>query len=138
MAKKSKAESEAEVLDTPKAPDSASLIDGPVPDTQHGFQNEPGFDIDEVVGELTLTVVRCHSDRNPSPKERVILLTPNGTLRVHDFIMVRRAHGKIIPGDVWTFGESTETRVRNILSRLMLGAREQAFELIKKAFGKAL
>jgi hypothetical protein len=89
-------------------------------DMAHGFQNQDGFTVDSVVGKLELVVVKCHSRFDAEPRERVVMVTPDERIRVHDYVAIRRAHGKMIVGDVWTFGSVTTQRVLKLLERILV------------------
>ena len=102
-------------------------------DHEHGFQNEPGFEIDGVVGELKLTVILCHSARNPQPKERVVMRLPDGSVRVHDHVGVARAHGHQIVHDRWSAQALGIERVVTFVRRLFQSIEVKAIEkLISK------
>ena len=56
----------------------AEVLVGLKLDDKHGFQKQPGFKVDEIVGEISVQVVKCHSSRDKTPKERVVMIMPNG------------------------------------------------------------
>jgi hypothetical protein len=88
-------------MPTPK--DQKALdLEGAEPCQKHGFQNEEGFEVDEVVGEIKVPVILCHSKRHKAPKKRFIMLTPEGTFRVHDYGWIHRRHGRQTVNDRWT------------------------------------
>jgi hypothetical protein len=105
-------------------------------DTEHGFQTEPGFTVDEVIGKLECAVITCHSDLNPEVKQRVVIEVPGPSgkivARVHDFAFIRRAHGSQIIGDVWTFGMVTKARVLTIVKRILGALEVDLIEKLKK------
>ena len=101
--------------------------------TEHGFQRSAGFMIDGVVGELKLTVVKCHSSRDPEIKERVIMQLPNGDLRVHDYIGVRRCHGHQIACDIWSGMNVAKSRILSFVAKILKGINQDILgKLIEK------
>ena len=98
-----------------------------------GFQNEPGFEIDEIVGHLKIPIIKCHSRRHPTPKERVVMLLPDGkTVRIHDYVMIRRCHGKEVVGDVWSLARVGVERALEFAKRLINGIGEKAIVKLAK------
>lgn len=86
------------------------------PDDEQGYQDDPGFVVDGVVGKLEIPVVLCHTKGNPTPKERVVILDGDGKYRVHDYIAVRRVSGKQVAADVWMLGQSGINKLVAILA----------------------
>ena len=99
---------------------------------KRGFQKEKGFEIDEVVGEISIPVVLCHSRQHKKPKERVLMPSPDGAIRVHDYIMIARSHGKQIPGDRWSFAKSFGKRLMTILGRVLTLYKASSMKKMKK------
>jgi hypothetical protein len=95
-------------------------------DETHGFQNEPGFEVDEVAGILQAIVVRCHSQRNPTPKERILVFLPSGpngkvVARVHDYVGIRRVHGRQMIHDLFSGINFARDRVFELLKKTTIG-----------------
>lgn len=92
-------------------------------DTQHGFQREPGFKVDEVVGQLSVLIVKCSSDRSPVPKRRVVMLLPGPEqtwlMRVHGYVGICRDRGKQVVHDRWSLGRSLLDRFRDLCVRTL-------------------
>lgn len=105
-------------------------------DPSHGFQNEPGFQIDDVVGEIRLKVVMCHSLRRPQPKQRVVMLMPDGeSIRVHDYVGVSRAHGVQVVHDRWSLVRVGKDRVLEFFRRLVRGIGDLALARLSQKLG---
>lgn len=103
--------------------DATDWPENAVWDTQHGFQREPGFKVDGVVGQLSVLVVECSSDRHPTPKRRVVMLLtgPEQTwlMRCHDWVGICRDRGKMIVHDRWSLGRSLLDRFRDLCIRTL-------------------
>lgn len=104
-------------------------------DRAHGFQRERGFAVDEIVGELVVPVVLCHSDEHPAPAQRVVMFTVDGKVRVHDYLAVGRAHGRQIVGDKWTWGKATAARVLTVVGRVMVQLEGRLLSKLAKLLG---
>ena len=87
-----------------------------IPCDKRGFQREAGFAIDETKGALELLIVKCHSDKHPVSKNRVVMVVPNEdgssppVFRIHDRVVVQRLHGKQLAHDKWTMKTSAGKR----------------------------
>lgn len=95
-------------------------------DETHGFQCEPGFIVDDVSGILQAIVVKCHSARNHTPKERILVFLPAGpggkiVARVHDYVGIRRVHGRQMIHDLFSGINFARDRVFELLKKTTLG-----------------
>jgi hypothetical protein len=108
------------------------------PDDERGYQDDPGFVVDEVVGVLQIPIVKCHTSKDPSPKERVAILDEQGDLRIHDYIAVRRVQGHEVAGDVWMFGNAGIARVLEIVAGQLAPLPSALGKVLLNAFNKVV
>jgi hypothetical protein len=100
--------------------------------TTHGFQRERGFAVDETVAEIVVPVIRCHSSEHPEPRERIVIVTPDGKVRVHDYATVCRAHGHQAVSDRWMLGRVGLSRVVEWVRRQVRALEPRAVTALLK------
>jgi len=115
--------------------ESKAPWEGAEMDRSHGFQRERGFVVDAVVGQIVIPVVRCHSDEHPEIAERIVVLTEDGKVRVHDYAAVARAHGHEVVGDRWMWGRASAARISTVVRRILQGLEGRALAALARVLG---
>jgi hypothetical protein len=106
------------------------------PDDEQGYQDDPGFVVDSVVGKIEIPIVLCHTSANKTPKERVVILDADGQYRVHDYVMVKRVQGHEVAGDVWMLGQAAGDRLLAIIAGQLAPLPGLLGELLAKLLNK--
>jgi hypothetical protein len=130
---------------TPKDQKAVDWQDA-APCKNHGFQKETNIIIDEVVGELKIPIVSCHSDEHPTPKKRGVMLVPVGkdkktgeqlfVYRIHDHMVIKRRHGLQTVNDFWTLKRCGLDRVKVWATRQLGALKGKALVAFLKILAK--